>query len=156
MDRLRAETLAALAEQKRQKEILSQEYSAAHALYDRLRNEIALVEENVEDISVGLYKPHYDFDSSADYRTALEEIRDRQKALVKSGQAAMCGQTWQIQGDARAGERMTKQYLKLILRAFNGECDRSVSTTLRQFAFAFSVEPPSRRERRDRRKARNC
>ena len=32
----------------------------------------------------------------------------------------------------------------------------SVSTTLRQFAVAFTVEPPSRRERRDRRKARKC
>jgi len=127
MDRLRAETLAGLAEQKRQKEILIQEYSAAHALYDRLRSEIALVEENVEDISVGLYKPHYDFDTSADYRTALEEIRDRQKALIKTGKAATCAQTWQIQGDARAGERMTKQYLKLILRAFNGECDAAIA-----------------------------
>ena len=127
MDRLRAETTASLAEQKRQKEALSQEYSAAHSLYDRLRNEIALVEENLEDISVGLYKPHYDFDSSQEYRSALEGIRNQQKALIKGSQAAVCGQTWQVQGDARAGERMTKQYLKLILRAFNGECDAAIA-----------------------------
>ena len=31
---------------------------------------------------------------------------------------------------------------------------RNVSTTLRQFAFAFSVEPPGRREGRERLKAR--
>jgi hypothetical protein len=127
MERLRAETTAALAEQKRRKETLSQEYSAAHDLYERLRKEIALLEENVEDISVGLYKPHYEFDSSAEYRAALEQIRDQQKALLKGGQAAVCGKTWQIQGDARAGARMTKQYLKLILRAFNGECDAAMA-----------------------------
>ena len=127
MDRLRAETMTALAEQKRQKETLSQEYSAARVSYDRLRNEIALVEENLEDISVGLYKPHYRYDSSEDYRKALEAIRDRQKDLIKSGQAAVSGKTWQIQGDSRAGERMTKQYLKLILRAFNGECDAAIA-----------------------------
>jgi hypothetical protein len=127
LDRLRAETTASLAEEKRRKEALSQEYSAARALFERLRNEIALLEENVEDISVGLYKPHYEFDSSADYRASLERIRDEQKALIKDGRAAVCGKTWQIQGDPRAGERMTKQYLKLILRAFNGECDAAMA-----------------------------
>jgi len=127
MDTLRSETMGQLAELKRQRDTLSQEYTSARALYDRLRQEIAKVEENLEEVSVGLYTPHYRYDSSEEYRTALAAIRDRQKALVKAGHAAICGKAWQIEGDARAGEKMTKQYLKLILRAFNGECDASIA-----------------------------
>lgn len=127
MDELRSATMAELAEQKRQKEVLSQEYLAAHSLYDRLKTELAGLEENLEAVSVGLYKPHYEYDSSEEYRKGLELIRERQRALVRDGQAAVSGQTWQIGGDARAGERMTKQYLKLILRAFNGECDAATA-----------------------------
>lgn len=127
MDDLRSATMAELAEQKRQKEILSQEYLVSRSLYDRLKKELAGLEENLEAVSVGLYKPHYKYDSSEAYRKGLEAIRDRQKALVRDGKAAVCGQTWQVHGDKRAGERMTKQYLKLILRAFNGECDAAVA-----------------------------
>jgi len=127
MDTLRSETMAKLAELKHQKETLSKEYASARALYDKLRQEVAKVEENVEEISVGLYAPHYRYDSSEEYRKALAAIRERQKGLVKEGQAAVCGKAWQIEGDARAGQKMTKQYLKLILRAFNGECDAAIA-----------------------------
>ncbi len=126
-DRLRADAAAAITDQLREKERLSGEYAAAREIYERLRREIALLEENAEDLTVGLYKPHYRYDSSEAYRQALDAARADQKKLVRDGKAATCGKTWQIQGDARAGERMTRQYLKLILRAFNGECDAAVA-----------------------------
>jgi hypothetical protein len=100
-ERLRADAAAALIEHTRQREALSRDYADARALHDRLRNEIALLEKNLEDISVGLYKPHYHYDSSEAYRAALETIRHKQKGLIKSGRAASCGKTWNIAGDAR-------------------------------------------------------
>jgi hypothetical protein len=127
MDALRSVTMGQLAELKGQKEALSQEYASARALYDRLRQEVAKVEENLEEVSVGLYTPHYRYDSSEEYRNALTAIRERQKGLAKEGHAAVCGKAWQVEGDARAGQKMTKQYLKLILRAFNGECDAAIA-----------------------------
>jgi len=127
VDRLRSEAARAVEELQRQKSSLSQEYAAARELYDRLKREVGLLEENIEDISVGLYKPHYHYDSSEQYKKALEAIREQQKGLVKGGKAAVCGKAWRIENDQRAGERMTKQYLKLILRAFNGECDAAVA-----------------------------
>jgi len=127
VDRLRAESMAQLNEQFRQRQALSRDYASAHALYERLKREVALVEENVEDISVGLYKPHYDFASSEDYKQALDTAWQQQKALVRAGGAAVCGHAWEIAGDKRAGERMTKQYLKLLLRAFNGECEAAIA-----------------------------
>jgi hypothetical protein len=127
MEQLRSDTMAELTKLKAEKSSLSEEYGAARALYNRLRQQLALIEENVEDISVGLYKPHFDFDSSAKYQEVLSEIRERQKTLVRQGQATVCGTSWQVHGDAKAGERMTKQYLKLMLRAFNAECDAAVA-----------------------------
>lgn len=127
VDRWRSEATGAVVAQKQQLETLSQEYGTARTLYDRLRAEVSLLEENLEETAVGLYKPHYEYDSSEKYREALEDIRAKQKDLIKLGTAAICGTSWQIQGDSRAGERMTKQYLKLILRAFNGECDAAVA-----------------------------
>jgi hypothetical protein len=126
MDQLRSDTMTELTKLKSEKASLSQEYGTARALYDRLRQQLALVEENVEDVSVGLYKPHFTFDSSEKYQAALSAIRERQKALVRQGHATVCGTSWEVHGDAKAGERMTKQYLKLMLRAFNAESDAAV------------------------------
>jgi hypothetical protein len=125
--RHRDRSTAEVAELRKQKETLSQEYTSARTLYDRLKAEVGLLEENLEDMSVGLYTPHYDYETSQAYKDALESIRAQQKQLVKDGQAALCAQTWNIQGDKKAGARMTKQYLKLILRAFNGECDAAMA-----------------------------
>ena len=121
------EGTSSLAALRLQREALSADYATAHALYERLRRELSLLEENAEDVSVGLYKPHYTFESSEAYRKALDMIWNHERVMVKGGIAARCAQSWEVQGDKRAGERMTKQYLKLILRAFNSECDAAIA-----------------------------
>ena len=102
-------------------------YIEARALYDRLKSEIDSFEGSLEDISFGLYKPHYDFQSSDQYREHLDKIRDQQKAILHNGSAASCSVQWNVGGSSRDGARMQKQYTKLMLRAFNGECDAVVA-----------------------------
>jgi len=41
-------------------------------------------------------------------------------------QAAVALQTWSINGDAKEGARVVKDYVKLILRAFNNECEAAI------------------------------
>lgn len=106
---------------------LSAQYTAAMSVFEQLRREVALLEENVEDLSFGIYKPHFDFQSSEQYKAALEQARHHQKEIIRAGMAAVCDTTWTISGSAREGERMAKQYTKLILRAFNAECDAAVA-----------------------------
>lgn len=125
--RITAEAAQAVAEHRRQQEQLGREYGSARSTYDRLRHEVSLLEENLEDISYGVYRPHYSFDSSEKYREELELIRFKQKGLIKSGEAAVCSIEWQVGGSKREGARMQKQYLKLMLRAFNGEGDAAVA-----------------------------
>lgn len=114
------------ADHKKSAEILNEEYKKAKEIYDNMKEEISLMEENLEDISFGLYKPHYDFSTSEEYKRRLEEVRDKQKRMIAEDKAAYCPVKWTVQGSRKEGERMTKQSMKLMLRAFNGECDANV------------------------------
>jgi hypothetical protein len=85
------------------------------------------LEENLEDISFGLYKPHYDFETSGAYKAKLDEIYERQKQLVRAEKAIRAGAAWSVGGSRKEGMRMQKQYSKLLLRAFNGESDAAIA-----------------------------
>ncbi len=75
----------------------------------------------------GLYKPLYDFASALDYKEALAEIRASQKALIRSGNAVTGNMQWQVNGSASKGKKMVSDTQKLLLRAFNVECDELIS-----------------------------
>lgn len=115
------------AETEDQRTRLSKEYDQALVTYNELKKEVSLLEENLEDISFGVYKPHFSYDSPDDYKNALETLRDRERQTVRDGQAAVCPIPWTV-GDSRTeGKRMVRLHMKLLLRAFNGECEGSVS-----------------------------
>lgn len=106
---------------------LETEYEQGRTLYDKLKAEVTLLEENLEDISFGVYRPHFTFETSAEYKTALEDLWREEKAMIKNGQAALSTSTWHVGGSIKAGERMTKQYTKLLVRSFNAECDTAIA-----------------------------
>jgi len=108
-------------------ENLRGDYKEKHGVLDRLKAELALLEEAEESASFGIYKPAYTFDAPERYKEELERIRDRQKALIKEGRVATCDTQWQVGGSLAAGKRMTAHYTKLMTRAFNGECDALIS-----------------------------
>lgn len=93
----------------------------------QLASEVAQLEENLEDISFGLYKPHYTFDTPEEFKRELDKLRDQQKSLIRSDRAATFATAWTVGGSEREGAKMQKQYCKLVLRAFNGECDAAVA-----------------------------
>jgi len=82
-----------------------------------------VLEQTSEDISFGLYQPIFTFASSDEYKRRLIEARDRQMAMVRDDRAINCGVAWTVGNSRKDGERMQKQYSKLLLRAFNGECE---------------------------------
>jgi DNA repair exonuclease SbcCD ATPase subunit len=74
----------------------------------------------------GFYESKYDFQEADEYKQRLDKIRAQQKQMIKSKQAAVCHTEWSVGGSAKEGKKMTDNFLKLVLRAFNGECDASV------------------------------
>ena len=105
---------------------LSNEYQAKRKVYDQLAKEISIVEEDLEITEYGVYKPHFDFDTSEEYKNTLNNVRKAQKQLIKEKKAIVCQTEWQVGGSKRKGRKMTNQYMKLMLRAFNGECDAAI------------------------------
>jgi hypothetical protein len=127
IESLREEAAALITANQNRHEALDKDYATAKATYDRLTAEVTLLEENLNDISFGLYTPHFNFDTPDEYKARIEAVREAQKLMLKSGAAAQFAIAWSVGGSRREGERMQKQYMKLLLRAFNGECDAAVA-----------------------------
>jgi hypothetical protein len=102
---------------------IKEDYSQKKGVYDALIKDLSLYEDELEFTSYGLYKPHYDFQTSDQYKQRLEQIREREKGLIKNEGACVCRTEWKVNNSITEGRKQTKQYGKLMLRAFNGECD---------------------------------
>ena len=76
--------------------------------------------------SFGMYKPHYAFANSTRYKEELADLRAKQKDWIKRGLAATGSDTWTVNGDARKGKKMIADMQKLLIRAFNFECDDAI------------------------------
>jgi hypothetical protein len=85
------------------------------------------LEESENDISFGLYKPHFAFQHSEEYKLELDGLRVKQRDLIRTGSAVICPNDWRVNDSKQQGQRMIKQYSKLLLRAFNAECDAAVA-----------------------------
>lgn len=90
------------------------------------QSQIICMDEQIELQSFGLYTPKYDFASSELYKNRLSQIRDTQKVLIKNGQAVTGNANWTVNGSKSQGEKMVKDMQKLLLRAFNSECDELI------------------------------
>ncbi|MDP2311707.1 MAG: DUF4041 domain-containing protein [Pseudomonadota bacterium] len=123
IERERAQVTKEIGERRAKFE---ERYGAALADLDRLTGEVKLFDERAELQSFGLYAPYYDFGTSEKYKAELEKVRAKQAAMVKEGAAATCPREWTVDGDRRKGKQMTDRNLKLMLRAFNGECDAAI------------------------------
>lgn len=102
-------------------------YHQAKGVYDRLQAETTLLQEDLEDMSFGLYRPHFTFDASERYKDELELVYEKKKALIHSDGAAFYPTNWTVNNSKREGLRMVKNQVKLMLRAFNGECDAATA-----------------------------
>jgi hypothetical protein len=120
-----------LADTMRRTAELQEGYASSQAAYDRLRAELSVLEQTSEDISFGLYDPIFSFASPEDYKRRLIEVRDQQRALIRDDQAVHYGVARTAGGSGvashRDGEQLQRQYAKLLLRAFNGECDAAAA-----------------------------
>jgi hypothetical protein len=124
------------AEQLHESLVEKAESVAAH--HAKLSEDLVVLEDKLLLQSFGLYEPLYALRNSDEYRDRLDEIRAKQAAMVKAGEAAHCPTGWQVNNSKKEGERMIRDYSKLIVRAFNNECD--AATTAVKFNNIASVE----------------
>ena len=92
-----------------------------------MNKELSFLECKAELNSVGLYEPFFNFDSSEKYKSALQNNYNRQKKMVQEKKAVLYNNSLTLDGSAKKAERWAKKWMKLALRAFNGECEAIIS-----------------------------
>lgn len=91
------------------------------------QNQLAIFDTEINFLDYGLYKPTYEFANSDLYKDELTKLRNAQKQCIKNDRAAYGNNNWQINGSATEGRKMIENYKKLLIRAFNVECDDIVN-----------------------------
>lgn len=105
---------------------LNNQINSLNAQIVAKNREIFMLDEEIGMQDFGLYRPRYDFATSDQYSQRLKMIRDRQKELVKQGNATTGFTNWTVNGNVAQGKKMVQDMQKLLLRAFNSECDELV------------------------------
>ena len=111
--------------EKKEQELNQEIYNLNKQISDK-KEELVQLDDEILLQSFGFYKPKYEFENSEIYRIKLKQIRDQQEGMVKSQTAAYCTTIWSVNKSEKEGKRMIKDYVKLLLRSFNNECDASI------------------------------
>lgn len=106
---------------------LKSNYDDAHKIYIDLKHQNELFTESLELAEYGVYEPHFDFDTSEKYKNEIIVIRDNQKHLISMNLAAIGGENITWNNSLPQGQAMVKRQKKLMMRAFNGECDSFIA-----------------------------
>lgn len=73
-----------------------------------------------------LYKPKYNFQKLESFNVRLKNIRAEQKYILKKKEAVEGKSDWTVNGSLREGRKMIADVARLLVRAFNVECDSLV------------------------------
>lgn len=108
--------------------ILKEKYKAGTREYEKLKKQNALYQENLEIADFGIYEPYFEYGTSEKFKIEVKLCREDQKALVRSKRHVMGGDNWTVNGSLTEGKRMINRQKKIMLRAFNGECDSFIKS----------------------------
>lgn len=96
--------------------------AAAEKELERVRAEIARGSGTIISREFGFREPTYDCTDAAGYREELTELRRAQKKAA-ADKSAVTYTAYTVNGSAAEGEKMAARMIKLIVRAFNNECE---------------------------------
>jgi hypothetical protein len=106
---------------------LRHEYAHKRKIFDALIHEISTLEGRLDFAGLGMYQQSLQFDTSAEYAIALAANKDRQKEMISASTAVACSIEWTVNGSKREGKTMSSRAIRMVLRAFNNECEVIIS-----------------------------
>ncbi|MDO5575191.1 MAG: DUF4041 domain-containing protein [bacterium] len=74
----------------------------------------------------GLYQPRYSYSTSDEYKEQLLKIRSKQKSCIHANHAVDGDMYFKYNNNNTQGVKMVRDMQKLLLRAFNSECDETI------------------------------
>ncbi|WP_328609356.1 DUF4041 domain-containing protein [Amycolatopsis sp. NBC_00345] len=90
------------------------------------RLELVELDDAVLLQQVGIYEYHHPLETAEQYKEALVEIRQGVKDFVKNGTAILAAERFAYNNSLAQGRKMTGDFSKLMLRAYNAEADNCV------------------------------
>lgn len=105
--------------------------AAAAKEKDELSRELRELKSQVVDVSdeamlqeVGIYRYHHPLDTSMAYKSQMDTLKVRIKDMAKAdGRAVTCVTDWTVEGSRAKGQKMVRDFSKLMLRSYNTEAD---------------------------------
>ena len=149
VDPLRAE-VEALASERARAASLQTEVTQLQRRRDALSGETAAMERLVSEVpglraeqaelsrqlvetretvilqEVGIYQYRHPVENALAYKARLSGLQARIKDAVKAGNAVRGATNWTVNGSAREGTKMVREFSRLMLRAYNNEADNAV------------------------------
>ncbi|MET7982605.1 MULTISPECIES: DUF4041 domain-containing protein [unclassified Streptomyces] len=74
----------------------------------------------------GIYAYRHALHDAIAYRSRLDTLQNEVKALARAGRAVQAATDWTVNGSKREGQKMVRDFSKLMLRAYNAEADYAV------------------------------
>jgi hypothetical protein len=75
---------------------------------------------------VGIYRYHHPLENAAAYKEQLAALDERIKEMIKQGKAVLASDMFTFNNSLAKGRKMTGEFSKLMLRAYNAEADNCV------------------------------
>ena len=75
---------------------------------------------------VGIYRYHHPLENAAEYKDKLAALDEQVKGMVKRGEAVLASDMFTFNNSLAKGRKMTGEFSKLMLRAYNAEADNCV------------------------------
>jgi len=129
-----------ISQLEKEKEKIEKDIQRLSCSVAKLKNEAIFFEEAIVYQDFGLYTPRYNFVSAEEYKLRLDQIRTIQKSMIKGDTAIFGSKTWTVDGSKNKGAKMINDMKKLLLRAFNSDCEKSSALVTAITYFLFSVE----------------
>jgi hypothetical protein len=117
---------AAQAEFAERKQSFDQQLAELAEQINLRKKEIIVLDDEILLESFALYKPKFKFLTSEEYKNRLDACREKQKQLIKVGDAVRANENWTVNNSKSEGRKMVNDMKKLMLRSFNNECDYCV------------------------------
>ncbi|WDO07457.1 DUF4041 domain-containing protein [Streptomyces murinus] len=100
--------------------------SAAERRLGELQALIVNADETALLQEAGIYAYRHVLQDAIAYRSRLDTLRDEIKSLTRAGRAVHAATDWTVNGSKREGQKMVRDFSKLMLRAYNAEADYAV------------------------------
>ena len=108
---------------EKEKKKLEQSVESLKKELEVKESKMVIVDESILLQEFALYESRYRFQTLESFKNRLNNIRREQKFVLKKQEASVKETNWTVNGSKREGKKMTSDVAKLILRAFNSECE---------------------------------